>query len=74
MMVKCEVCGNVYGSPPRWPGGKCLVGGCQGTLRNYVRPFFLQCSGCGNIFGSPPYQAGDLCHMPHCAGTLNPRR
>jgi hypothetical protein len=38
MMVKCEVCGNVYGSPPRWPGGKCLVGGCQGTLRNYVRP------------------------------------
>jgi len=76
MMVKCDTCGNVYGSPPRWPGDKCLVrysgdpNRCQGTLKAYIIPSFVQCSGCGNVFGSPPYQVGDLCTMPHCGMLL----
>ena len=70
MMVKCQECGNVYGSPPRWPGGVCGVAGCRGTLRNFAIPSFVKCSGCGNVFGSPPRQIGDLCTMPRCGGVM----
>jgi ribosomal protein S27E len=76
MMVKCSVCGNVYGSPPRWPGDKCLVrysrdpNRCQGELKPFIIPSFVRCSECGNVFGNPPHQIGDLCPMPHCGKVL----
>ncbi len=70
MMVKCDTCGNVYGSPPRWPGGKCLVAGCRGDLQSFAIPSFVKCSGCGNVFGSPPKQIGDLCPMGNCGRPL----
>jgi ribosomal protein S27E len=75
MMVKCDTCGNVYGSPPRYAGDKCLVGysgqlKCQGELKPFAIPSFVKCPGCGNVFGSPPKQVGDLCPMGNCATPL----
>jgi len=32
MMVKCEECGNVFGSPPYQAGDLCHMPHCAGTL------------------------------------------
>jgi hypothetical protein len=83
IFVQCQLCGNVYGCPPRSVGGTCGVLGCQGTLRPHASVFpmrprqradvrlILQCPLCGNVYSSPPRKIWDKCGANGCSGLLD---
>lgn len=84
IFVQCQICGNVYGSPPRSIGDTCGVNGCGGTLRPHetIAPaanrraavrLMLQCPDCGNVYFSPPRNIWDRCGVNGCMGVLDRR-
>ena len=85
VFVKCQVCGNVYGCPPRSFGGTCGVNGCSGVLSPHEsvspasnprvgeRRLLLQCPECGNVYSSPPRRIWERCAVNGCMGLLDRR-
>ncbi len=70
MWVKCDMCGNVYSSPPRSVGDQCGVDYCYGILKSFAEMNMVQCNVCGNVYSGQDRSPGSRCNVNHCHGVL----
>ena len=70
MWLKCDMCGNVYSSPPRFASDQCGVNYCYGMLKPFAQMNMVQCNICGNVYSGQDRKIGTSCGVSHCKGIL----